>query len=64
MAKFSKYEQKKILGSYQKLEEFRQGEDIERIFNRLRPKYLIRRYEEVMGYNSSMKKFKEKFQKK
>ncbi|BAF69580.1 hypothetical protein [Nitratiruptor sp. SB155-2] len=60
MAKFSKYEQKEILGSYQKLEEFKRGEDIERIFNRLRPKYPIRKYEEIVGYNTGMRKIEEK----
>ncbi|BCD59621.1 MULTISPECIES: hypothetical protein [unclassified Nitratiruptor] len=59
MAKFSKYEQKEILGSYQKLEEFKRGEDIERIFNRLRPKYPIRKYKEVLQgkklYNEMMR---------
>ncbi|WP_281950268.1 hypothetical protein [Nitrosophilus kaiyonis] len=61
IAKFTKYEQKEILGSYQKLEEFKKGEDIERIFNRLRPKYPIRKYSEVIGYNFGMKKFKTKY---
>ncbi len=54
MAKYSEYEQREILGSRQKLEEFKRGEDIEKIFNRLRPKYPIRKYVEVVGYNPKM----------
>ncbi len=70
MAKFSKKEQREILGSYKNLEKFLNGEDIEKIFNDLRPKYPIRRYAEVfrkIEYNKLMrdatkeelKKFKE-----
>ena len=48
------------MGSYEKLAEFESGEDIERIFNRLRPKYPIRKYINVVGYNSKMKHIEQK----
>jgi len=42
------------VGSYEKLAEFENGKDIEELFNRLRPKYPIRKYIDVVGYNSKM----------
>ena len=48
MNKFSKYEQKEILSTYEMLDKFKAGEDIEKIFNILRPKYPIRKYIEVL----------------
>jgi len=54
MERFSEYEQRQILGSRQKLAEWKAGGvNIEAIFNRLRPKYPIRRYIDVLG--STMK---------
>ena len=44
MEKFSEYEQRQILGSREKLQEFKQGKDIEEIFNSIRPKYPIKKY--------------------
>ena len=60
MAKFSKKQQREIVGSYEKLAEFVQGKDIEELFNRLRPKYPIRKYTDVVGYNSKMKHIEQK----
>ena len=57
MTKFRK-KQKEIVGSYQKLAEFESGKNIERIFNRLRPKYPIRKYVDIlkkMNYNGVMR---------
>ena len=48
------------MGSYEKLAEFEQGKDIEELFNRLRPKYPIRKYMEAVGYNSKMKHIEQK----
>jgi len=47
MSKFSEYEQRQILGSKEMLERFKNGEDIEKIFNVIRPKYPIRKYVEI-----------------
>jgi len=55
--KFSNYEQQQILGSKDKLQDFRDGADVEEIFNRVRPKYKIGLYGDVLGYNSDMKVF-------
>ena len=63
MAKFSKKQQREIVGSQEKLVEFERGKDIEKLFNRLRPKYPIRKYIDIVGYNFGMKKFKSKYQK-
>ncbi len=49
MEKFSEYEQRQILGSKDMLARFKKGEDIEKIFNILRPKYPIRKYVDVFG---------------
>jgi len=49
LEKFSEYEQREILGSREKLMRFKAGEDIEKIFNSLRPKYPIRKYVELFG---------------
>ena len=49
MSRFSEYVQRQILGSRQKLAEFKSGVSIESIFNRLRPKYPIQRYVDVLG---------------
>lgn len=57
MSKFSKFEQKSITGSYEKLLEFKQGVDIEELFNRVRPSYPIRKYQDVLGYNGGMEIF-------
>jgi len=43
MAGFSDYERRQVVGSYEKPAQFEAGEDIEAIFNRLRPKFPIRR---------------------
>ncbi len=48
------------MGSYEKLAEFKNGKDIEELFNRLRPKYPIRKYTDVVGYNSKMKHIEQK----
>ncbi len=47
-------QQKEILTTKAMLERFKSGEDIEKIFNTLRPKYPIKRYKEVFGYNNKM----------
>lgn len=47
MSKFSKYEQKEIVSTRAMLERFKNGEDIEKIFNTIRPKYPIKRYAEI-----------------
>ena len=47
MNKFSKFEQKSIVGSRDKLREFQQGAKIEGLFNRVRPKYPITKYSDV-----------------
>ena len=49
MSQFSEYEQRQILGSKDMLARFKKGEDIEKIFNILRPKYPIRKYVDVFG---------------
>ena len=55
MSNFSEYEQRQILGSKEKLQEFRQGKDIEEIFNSIRPKYQIRKYVDLFGKMSFKK---------
>jgi hypothetical protein len=45
MGKFNERDQREILGTYAMLERFKAGEDIEKIFNTIRPKYPIQRYE-------------------
>ncbi|WP_456471207.1 hypothetical protein [Caminibacter sp.] len=59
MSKFREKKQINILGSREKLMRFKNGEDIEKIFNAIRPKYPIRRYVDVFGYNSAKKEDKE-----
>jgi len=49
MEKFSEYEQKEILATRAMLERFKAGEDIEKIFNTIRPKYPIRKYVDVFS---------------
>jgi hypothetical protein len=56
--KFSEYEQREILGSREKLMRFKAGEDIEKIFNSLRPKYPIRKYIDVFGYDFKIEHYK------
>jgi hypothetical protein len=48
MSKFTEREQREILGTYAMLERFKAGEDIEKIFNTIRPKYPIRKYADVL----------------
>lgn len=55
MSRFSVRDKQNILGSREKLDDFNKGDDIEGIFNRVRPKYKIERYDRVLGYNGSMK---------
>ena len=57
MNKFSDYEKRQILGSKDKLNDFMGGVEIESIFNRVRPKYPIAKYGDVLGYNTDMKVF-------
>jgi hypothetical protein len=60
MSKFNEAEQKEILGTYDMLNRFKGGEDIERIFNTVRPKYPIKRYVDIFenkDYNSFMEKY-------
>jgi hypothetical protein len=45
MGKFNERDQREILGTYDMLNRFKAGEDIEKIFNTIRPKYPIQRYE-------------------
>ena len=59
MDKFSKFEQKSIVGSRDKLREFQQGAEIEGLFNRVRPKYPITKYSDVLGYNGGMRNINE-----
>ena len=49
MSKFSEYEQKEILATRAMLERFKAGEDIEEIFNVLRPKYPIKKYVDLFN---------------
>ncbi len=67
MNRFSEKEQREILGSYEKLMRFKAGEDIEKIFNAIRPKYPIKRYVDILKgveYNSFMRKYEEAILKK
>ena len=57
MQKFSLNEQRQIVGSHAKLQEFHNGEDITKLFNRIRPDYPLGYYRDVFGYNGGMKKF-------
>jgi len=45
---FSEYDQKQILGSSAKLEEYKRGKGIEDIFNDIRPKYPILKYSDIL----------------
>jgi len=59
MSKFSEKKQIEILRSREKLMRFKNGEDIEKIFNAIRPKYPIKKYVDILegkGYNSFMRK--------
>ena len=47
MSKFSDYEKREILGSKDKLAQFKSGKDIEEIFNSVRPKYPIKKYTDI-----------------
>jgi len=60
MQKFSLNEQRQIVGSYAKLQEFHNGEDITKLFNRVRPDYPVGFCHDVFGYNGGMKKFSDK----
>jgi len=55
MQKFSLNEQRQIVGSYAKLQEFHNGEDITKLFNRVRPDYPVGFYRDVFGYNGGMR---------
>jgi len=57
MDKFSDREKRQILGSENKLQDYRDGADVEGIFNRVRPKYPIKKYDDVLGYNKDMQRF-------
>jgi hypothetical protein len=59
MSKYNEAQQREILGTYDMLNRFKGGEDIESIFNTVRPKYPIRKYVDVFGKMS--KSFKEDF---
>ena len=59
MNKYNEAQQREILGTYDMLNRFKGGEDIESIFNIVRPKYPIRKYVDVFGKMS--KSFKEDF---
>ena len=59
MNKFSDYEKRQILGSHDKLQDFKNGAGIESIFNRVRPKYPIAKHGDVLGYNGGMNFIKE-----
>ena len=60
MQKFSLNEQRQIVGSHAKLQEFHNGEDITKLFNRIRPDYPLGYYSDVFGYNSGMDKIEDK----
>jgi len=63
MKQFSEYDRRQIVGSKSKLMEFKKGEDIETLFNRIRPKYPIRKYVDIFDkklYNENMKKYEQK----
>jgi len=49
MSKFSLNEQRQIVGSYEKLQEFKNGTDIVGLFNRVRPDYPIGFYRDVLN---------------
>ncbi len=57
MEKLSLNEQRQIVGSHEKLQEFRNGADIVTLFNRVRPQYPVGYYRDVLGYNGGMEKF-------
>ena len=59
MSKFSKKDQKEILATKKMLKRFEEGEDIEKIFNAIRPKYTIRKYVDV--FSNISEKFKEDY---
>jgi len=64
MKQFSEYDRRQIVGSKSKLMEFKKGEDIETLFNRIRPKYPIRRYVDIFNgklYNKNMEKIEKRF---
>ena len=48
MSRFSVRDRRDILGSREKLDDFNKGEDIEGIFNRVRPKYKVTNYVDVL----------------
>ena len=52
--------QRQVLGGYAQWKKWKEGTPIERVFNMSRPKYPIKRYSEVLEYNSGMKKFNAK----
>lgn len=54
MNKFSLRDQQHIVGSFDKLRQFKEGASLEGIFNSVRPNYPIKKYSEVFGYNSGM----------
>ena len=60
MDKFSLRDQQRIAGSFDKLRQFKEGASLEGIFNSVRPHYPIKKYSDVFGYNSWMKKFSNK----
>jgi len=61
MQKFSLNEQRQIVGSHAKLQEFHNGEDITKLFNRIRPDYPLGYYRDVFGYNGGMRIFKSNY---
>ena len=63
MSKFSLNEQRQIVGSYEKLQEFKNGVDIVELFNRVRPGYKIGVYKDLFDNvdNNEMIKFKSNY---
>ena len=63
MNRFSRKEQKEIVATKEMLKRFEEGENIEKIFNAIRPKYPIKKYIDIfkgVEYNSFMRKYEEK----
>ena len=53
MNEFDEREQREILGTYDMLNRFKAGENIEKIFNTIRPKYKIKKYIDLFNKSKS-----------
>ena len=62
MDKFSLKEQQRIARSFDKLWQFKDGVPLERVLKSVKQQYPIKRYSEMLGYNSGMEKYKQELQ--